>query len=254
MNLALLVTKKNIGEMEKTALKMGEMQENPVNGAFCVFYDDTIPKDRILNLIKPIASRFPALSYGPVQVNGSLSADLQIAVLFGMLIIQAYSRFPGAWLVVDSYAAPLVKDFMQIQERQHNSFGGLMTGRATEANGAILPVGPVVVDLPHRAIKFLRYPVSTSWRERGQFQFARCRFHNVPAAEYLWSLSETICEPKPELEKEEEPEDFGELDFDNWDKPRLLHYINTLSGRDTAKNTGLPRLISMAKELAELSV
>jgi hypothetical protein len=249
MNLALLVTKKNLEDMTKTALRMGEMQEAPVNGAFCVFYDSTIPKEQIARMIEPISRRFPAMSFGPIQINGSMTADLQAAVLFGSLIIQAYSRYPGAWMVVDSLSIPLVKDFMQVAEKQHKGFGGGMSGRGVEGKGSICPVGPVVFDLPQRSLKFLRYPVNVSWRERGQFQFARYRFAQIDAKDYIWSLSEAKCEPKV-LEESEEGED---PDFEQWEKDQLLEYIAEKSGRAPAKNTGLPRLIAMAQEMLEYS-
>lgn len=249
MNLSLLVTKKNIEEMRKTALKMGEAQDAPVNGAFCVFYDITIPKDEIARLIAPISGKFAAMSYGPVQVNGSMSNDLQLAVLFGHLIIQAYSRFPGAWMIVDSFSAPLIPNFMQACEKQHKGLGGGITGKGVVSEGSVLPVGPTIISLPHRAIKFLRYPVSTSWRERGRFQFARCRFVNVSADDYYWSLSETKAEPK---EEKQEQEEVFSIDFDEADKNELIDYITKISGRSPARNTGYPRLIAMAKELSEL--
>jgi hypothetical protein len=251
MNLSILVTKKNIQEMELSALRMGEMQELPVNGAFCVFYDSTISKDKIGSIMRPISSKFPAISYAPVQINGSLTNDVQLAVLFGNLIIQAYSRFPGAWLVVDSLSIPLIKDFMQATERQHKANGGGITGRGVEGKGSILPVGPTVIDLPHRAIKFLRYPVSTSWRERGQFQFARCRFANISSSDYLWSLSENKCEPKQEKIDEPAQED---CNFDEWEKAQLMSYILKMSGRSPHPATGMTRLISTAKELSELAL
>lgn len=252
MNLALLVTKKNISEMEKTALKMGEMQNSVVNSAVCVFYDSTIKKDMIEQIVSPITSKFSVVSFGPTQMNGSMSHDLQLAVLFGTLVIQAYSRFPGPWMVVDSLSIPLVKDFMQASEKQHRSLGGGMSGRAVEGRGSILPVGPTVFDLPQKTLKFLRYPVNSSWRERGQFQFARCRFTKVEADNYIWSLSENKCEEK-ELKEEEEPVE-SDQDFDNWDKPRLIEYIARMSGREPYRTTGLTRLISTAKELSALAV
>jgi hypothetical protein len=228
---------------------MGDMQEAPVNGAFCVFYDSTIPKEKIQELIAPISMRFPALSYGPIQINGSMTPELQVAVLFGSLIIQAYSRYPGPWMVVDSLSIPLVKDFMQVAEKQHKSLGGGISGRGVEGKGSVCPVGPVVFDLPQRALKFLRYPVSVSWRERGQFQFARCRFAKIDANEYLWSLSETKCEAK-EIQESEEP---AAPDFEEWDKSQLIEYIGSISGTSPAKNTGLPKLIMMAQEMHEYS-
>jgi hypothetical protein len=250
MNLALLVTKKNISEMETTARKMGEMQTSRVNGAFCVFYDSTIPKEKIISLTSGIGSSFPALSYAPIQINGSMSNDLQVAVLFGSLIIQAYSRFPGPWMIVDSLSIPLVSDFMQAAEKQHKGLGGGMSGRAVEGKGSILPVGPVVIELPHRAIKFLRYPVSVSWRERGRFQFARCRFSNIPSEDYIWSLSETKCEPKEETAEDESGD---EPNFDEMGKEDLIAYIGQMTGKYPFRTTGMPRLISEAKEAHELS-
>jgi hypothetical protein len=249
MNLALLVTKKNLEDMTKTALRMGEMQEAPVNGAFCVFYDSTIPKEQIARMIEPISKRFPAMSFGPIQINGSMTADLQAAVLFGNLIIQAYSRYPGAWIVADTLSIPLVKDFMQASEKQHKGFGGGMSGRGVLGKGSICPVGPVVFDLPQRSLKFLRYPVNVSWRERGKFQFARYRFAQIDAKDYLWSLSESKCEPKvvEEVEEDEDP------NFEEWDKPQLIAYITEQSGHAPARNTGLPRLIETAKQMLEYS-
>lgn len=249
MNLSLLVTKHNLSEMETTARKMAEMQGAPVNGAFCVFYDTTIPRPQIEAMVAPIAGKFAAMSYGPIQINGSMNNDLQVAVLFGSLIIQAYSRFPGPWMVVDSLSIPLVADFMQACEKQHKGFGGGLTGRGVVGEGSILPVGPLIISLPHRAIKFLRYPVSTSWRERGRFQFARCHFGNIGADEYYWSLSETKAEPKEESAGKE---DDAQIDFDEADKDELIGYILKMSGRSPARNTGYPRLIAMAKEISEL--
>ena len=130
----------------------------------------------------------------------------------------------------------------------------MMTGRAIKGEGSLLPIGPLVLDLPHRVLKFLRYPVGQSWRARGMFQFARCGFRQVNADEYLWSLagerdiSEEQVPSPPTPEKENLDVEPGDVDFGSWSREKLSLFIVNSTGKRPHHSLGRLKLEALAEE------
>jgi len=252
MNLALLVTRTNIEDLAHTANAISEHQDDVVNGALSVIHDQSIPADKIEEAFLPLSRKFKAVQNNAVHVNASASSSDQISLLFGMFLMQVYSRFPDGWLIIDSKATPVVSDIMNAVKRQHNALGGDLTGRGEEGKGSIKPVGPLVIDMPQKTMKFLRYPVGQSWRERGQFQFARSKFKQVSVKDYLWNLGVGAVAPKIE-EPVEATQEGGEITpedqpFHTWDKELLIQYIHRHTGVKPHHATGYRKLVALAEK------
>lgn len=187
MNLALFVTKSNMASLAGLVQQAAELQRETVNGALIVAHDHTLkPADIAFTL--DLAARFKASASLPVQVNASHSEPEQIASMFSGFLTSAYTRYPGPWLLFDEPALPKEENWMQAALRQHGAFGGKMTGRAITNPGSARPIGPVTMELDFKALKFLRFPTRQSWRERGQFLFARHGFQLVPADQWLFRM------------------------------------------------------------------
>jgi|TARA_R110002167_G_scaffold149822_1_gene343283 hypothetical protein len=253
MNLLLIVNPANLDVMSKVALAMAEKQTELVNGGLCIVHDQAISNSTIAEKFHFLGSKFKASRTVSSHLNSSLTDDAQLALLFGVFIMRVYSTFPGSWTIVDSESYPLVENFMQAAERQHGAYGGRMTGRGIKTEGAIVPVGPVTIDLSHREVKFLRYPVGESWRERGKYQFARSKFSQVNTDEYLWSLDpsfqvekeEPESDPPVEEEKNEDPPD--DTDFSSWEKHQLMDYIEKQTGVRPHHAKGFNNLVTIAE-------
>jgi len=257
MNLTILVTKDNMADMAATAEAILDKQKTVVNGGLCVVHDVLIPKEEVEASFKFLSDIFKSTLRLPVEINNSLPPEVQLANLFGSFVMQGYSRFPGAWVVIDSKAFPTADNFFDIIEKQHNAYGGKMTGLATVGVGTLRPVGPVVIDLTHKSLKFLRFPVGQSWRDRGQFLFSRCKFHVLNTDEYVWSLSENhqenkeVVEPDPQ-EAEEVVHDFSDIGrINSWKRDKIVAYITKVDGKKPHHNLGYSKLVNLAETIAQ---
>lgn len=236
MNLALFLTKNNIGHASAIIRKMHALQTETVNGALVVLHDSTIPISVIRDAVAGLASVFKVSHLVPGQLNHSKSESTHISALFSLFMRTAYTRFPGAWMMFDELAEPKVANFMQEAAKQHGALGGDITARAIMTPGAALPVGPFVMNVPISLIKVLRYPTDQSWRDRGKFMFARLNFRLVPQGEWLFSMSTSESEP---------PDPDAIEAFSN---EELIDVI-TASGRARPHHfTGRDKLIALAKE------
>ena len=252
MNLSLIVSDDNFAEMKASAEKMFESQETVHNGAFVVAYDQLINKDELEAAFKPLSTKFKTTALIPVPVNRNTKPEIQKALLFGTFLIQGYGRFPGAWLVCDDKGAPTTPNFMDAVDRQHNSYNAKLTGRFDVNGQSAFPIGPVVIDLPIRTLKFLRYPVSTSWRERAQFFFSRCRLKNVDPSEYLFNLGDK------DIKKEEKVADVPipdaaaldhTVDFNVLPREDVIEYIVRKTGKAPHHMLGQTKLVALAEEI-----
>lgn len=189
MNLVLLVTTANLPEIREFTQAASKLQTEPVNGALLIFHQVGIPTSTITALADDLRPMFRATLASPCNVNEALGPNGGAASLFARFLINGYTRYPGPWLVVDGFSVPVVPNFMQVAFKQHRAGNGQATGRGICNPGSICPVGPVVLELPVKRLKVLQFPAGNSWRERGQFVFARCGFSIVPAADYLFSIS-----------------------------------------------------------------
>jgi hypothetical protein len=238
--------------MKASAQKMFESQQTVHNGALAVVCDQLLNKEEVEAAFKPLSTKFKATVLIPVPVNRSSKPEVQNALLFGTFLIQGYGRFPGPWLVCDDKGVPAVPNFMDATERQHNSYTAKLTGRFDLKDQSALPIGPVVIDLPIRALKFLRYPVSTSWRERAQFFFSRCRLKNVSPSEYLFNLGDK------EVKKEEKVADVAipdaaaldhVIDFNSLPREDVIEFIIRKTGRAPHHKLSQTKLVALAEEI-----
>lgn len=244
MNLALFVTQESLSTLPALVAEMAEKQQETVNGACVVLHDSNI-KPADLSFTLALARRFKTSGSLSVQVNSSLCEASQNASLFSQLLVSAYARYPGPWLIFDEPASPKEKNFMQELLRQHGKYGGRMTGRAVTEPGSARPVGPVTLELEFKILRFLRYPTRQSWRERGQFLFARSGFQLVPANEWLFNMG------KVESTQYVSREDFsGEAPDESLTDDELRAKIAMATGTKPHHFTGREKLLSMARELS----
>lgn len=249
MNLALFVTKSNMASLAGLVQQAAELQRETVNGALIVAHDHTLkPADIAFTL--DLAARFKASASLPVQVNASHSEPEQVASMFSGFLTSAYTRYPGPWLLFDEPALPKEENWMQAALRQHGAFGGKMTGRAITNPGSARPIGPVTLELDFKALKFLRFPTRQSWRERGQFLFARSGFQLVPVEQWLFTMERVEATQEPE----QEPElDFNKVvvttDLREQSDEEIAAFIGRVSGKKPHHFTGREKLLAMAREL-----
>lgn len=240
MNLALFLTKNNIGHASAIIRKMHALQTETVNGALVVLHDSTIPISVIRDAVAGLASVFKVSHLVPGQLNHSKSESTHISALFSLFMRTAYTRFPGAWMMFDELAEPKVANFMQEAAKQHGALGGDITARAIMTPGAALPVGPFVMNVPISLIKVLRYPTDQSWRDRGKFMFARLNFRLVPHDEWLFQASDNKIKDQLMPEKSD--------DLESFTNEELIDVI-TASGRARPHHfTGRDKLLALAKE------
>lgn len=253
MNLAIFVTRANRAALPELLARMADLQKVTVNGA-CVVVHDSSLKGPALSCTLALARRFKASASLPVQVSSDYPEAGQIASMFSRFLTSAYTRYPGPWLLFDDPAEPKGENFMQELLKQHGAYGGRMSGRATTAPGCATPVGPITLELDFKALKFMRFPTRQSWRERGQFLFARAGFQLVPPGEWLFTMRKTeSAEPALEVESTQlEPQFSASLtvnDFDGTSDENLARFIEKVSGKKPHHSTGRNKLLSMAKEL-----
>lgn len=202
MNLVIFATAANLDGVGAFLRETSIRQQAPVNGCLCVMYSMSIPPASISTLVQPLAGIFSALVATPCNINEGFPEEGQVSTLFAKFYLNHYTRYPGAWLVVDDWALPRENDFMQLLDRQHQTYGALVTGRAVLDPGSAVPVGPVVIGAPAKQIDFLKYATRDSWRQRGQYYFGRLNFGQVPPEEYLFTISSRQSErpvsPPPE--------------------------------------------------------
>lgn len=201
MNLVIIATAGNFDGVAAFVNEAVVRQHSPVNGCLCIIHEKSIDPDRINALANKLAGVFATQVSYPTSLNPNLGEQARIALLFSMFYLQAYTRYPGPWLVVDDWALPRENDFMQLLDLQHAAYGGKLSGRATITNGAVVPVGPVVVGAPARELQLLSYSTNESWRTRGQYNFANVGWGQVPPEDYLFILSDkkTTVVPKSPL-------------------------------------------------------
>lgn len=216
MNLVLFANTKNLEHIEAFVKAAAESQTKPVNGALVVVHQDFIAPARVADLVQPIRGLFPSAAIGtiPVSLNADYPSEGMVGTMFITFIMQAYSKFPGPWLVIDGEGVPKGENFMDALETQHRALGGKITGRGIVEAGSITPVGPITVQLPAKDLKSLLSHTGESWRSRGRYMFGRSGFGLVPAADYLFDLSKADAEQvagsepkgKPAAKAEAQPE------------------------------------------------
>lgn len=240
MNLAVFITHDTIAKLEPLFGRMAELQRTTANGCLCAVASATLPKERVLQALGDLPSRFKASAHLPVQTNSDFTLAARHAQMFGRFLLGAYSRYPGPWLMFDEPAEPVKEDFMQELLRQHGSHGGRMTGRGRKDVGSIEPVGPVTLELPQQGLRFLRYGTNESWRSRGRYHFQRAGFQLVEPGEWLFRMEPA---ERAELVANESGQPVDSLGND-----ALIQLIEQRTGKRPHHFTGREKLISMAQE------
>ena len=243
MNLALFVTHDNLEQVRALVPILAERQQQTVNGCCLLIHSSTIPSAIINEMAARIFPRFRANALLPVQSNSGHPNHAKLASMFGRFLLGAYSRYPGAWLLMDEPAEPVVDNFMQAAERQHGAFGGKMTGRAVINKGACVPVGPVTLELPQNILRFLRFPTGDSWRTRAQHLFLRAGFQLVPADQWLFSMGEPSHVQDAAAGKDDELSD-----------EELVRRVTEATGKKPHHFTGRDKLLAMLEEATTAAV
>lgn len=197
MNLALFITPENLASIHLFAQAFSKLQTEKVNGGVAIYFQDAVPRDQVVRISHYLGRMFPDGHIQPVSVNGSFSEDGRIASMMANFVLNSYSRYPGAWLVVDGPAVPMEKNFMTELALTHNSLRSPVSGRGEVKPFDVIPVGPVVLELPPEHLKPLRSPINQSWRLRGRHTFGRVGFGLVPLDAYPFRL-ESADEVPPE--------------------------------------------------------
>lgn len=190
MNLALFVTTANCEEVTSAVIQFKERQKSLVNGALAIVYQNRVPEKHIKAILTILGPAFKVQAILPVHANMSASKNAQMALLFSRFLMNLYAKYPGPWLLMDEIVLPEKDNFMQEMSQLHLGLGGNMTGRCTLGRGALVPVGPVSISVPASQLKFLRFPTNESWRNRGQFYFARCGFKIVSHDQWIFDKGE----------------------------------------------------------------
>jgi hypothetical protein len=252
MNLSLIVSCGNLEEIALCAKKMIENQKEVHNGALSITFDDTIKQEVLEEALKPLSKKFKTTMLISVPVNKQAKEEIQKALLFGTFLIQGYGRFPGSWLIIDEKCYPSVDNFMDAAERQHNSYAAKLTGRFDITKGSALPIGPIVIDLPKNALKFLRYPVATSWRERARFFFSRCRLKNLSTSEYIFNLGDKEIKKTEKIADVPIPDAAAlghEIDFNSLPREEVIAYIVRKTGKAPHHKLQQTKLVNLAEEI-----
>lgn len=190
MNLALLLTSENSEDIASFCKEASLLQKSPVNGGLVVVHHDGMSVDVVKSLTSPLLPLFPSATLVKAAINHKAPPDGKLASLFSTFLMAGYSLHPGPWLIVDGPGNPRAEDFLTKLDFQHRAYGGTVTGRGTRFPGSFRPVGPITLELSQKSLKLLRYPSLESWRERGQFLFARVGYGVVSLAEYLFHTQE----------------------------------------------------------------
>lgn len=194
MNLALFITHKNIAEVEAFCVESAKLQNDLVNGCLAVIHQKQIDPKRVAAVVSALSPKFKVKVAIPVVANLNHGELSQVSLLVSRFLIAAYSRYPGSWLMMDQLAMPTVPNWMQVVSKQHNANQAQASGRGVKNKGSLIPVGPFVMELPFKSLRFLTAVTSEGWRSRGQYFFARCGFCQIGDDEWLFRMGSIAAE------------------------------------------------------------
>lgn len=202
MNLALFINQENFQDLEDTIDSLVSRTSDQHNGAVVLVYHNFIEKAQIIPLANKLAPRFKSVNTLPIDLNVNMKKQGKEAQAFAQFLVNAYSRYPGPWMVIDSYTEFTKDDVLNYIEKTHRSLGKLVSGRGRTSPGSVIAIGPIVIELDGKSLAVLKHPVSEGWRSRGQFIFGR-HFGLIPAEEYPFSIDRVRTHkpvPGPDLE------------------------------------------------------
>lgn len=255
MNTVIFLTKDNKEQMAECIRLLAERQNAKVNGALIIAHQTVITSKEAQRIARPLIEKFTTTSAVTGSANFSLSHDAQIASLFARFCILAYSRFPGAWLVIDEPWAPLVDNWAQESLKTHGKYGGKASGLAKRDGKTLLTYGPTTLQLPGQAIKMFRFSTNESWRSRGRYLLVGSGFKALEPKDALfrpYGMDHEIME----LAKSTEPSAPAEpatvdkmVDKVVADHDALLDQIEKATGKRPHHFTGIDKLRKMAQDL-----
>lgn len=201
MNTVIFLTKSNKDDMARSIQLLAERQTAKVNGALIISHQSVISSKEAQRIARPLIDVFATTSSIKSSGNFSLSHDAQVAAMFARFAMLAYSRFPGAWLIIDEACAPTADNWAQAILRLHGGRGGKSCGLAEQDGKTLITKGPITLQLPAQMMKMFRFSTNESWRSRGRYLLMGNGFQRLDEKEALFCKLE-------EAENDEEPRAF----------------------------------------------
>ena len=198
MNTVIFLTKSNKADMARSIQLLAERQTAKVNGALIISHQSVISAKEAQRIARPLIDVFATTSSIKSSGNFSLSHDAQLAAMFARFAMLAYSRFPGAWLVIDEPSVPLVDNWAQAVLRLHGSRGGKSCGLAEQDGKTFLTRGPITLQLSAQMMKMFRFSTNESWRSRGRYLLMGNGFSRLEEKEALFRRLDETAEAAPE--------------------------------------------------------
>jgi hypothetical protein len=244
MNTVIFLTKSNKADMARSIQLLAERQTAKVNGALIISHQSVISAKEAQRIARPLIDVFATTSSIKSSGNFSLSHDAQVAAMFARFAMLAYSRFPGAWLVIDEPSVPLVDNWAQAILRLHGSRGGKSCGLAEQDGKTFLTRGPITLQLSAQMMKMFRFSTNESWRSRGRYLLMGNGFSRLEEKEALFRrLDEAL--------PEEQKTSISEHGEDEFEKDQLISFIEKATGKRPHHFTGIDKLRQMAQQLEQ---
>ena len=256
--------------MARSIQLLAERQTAKVNGALIISHQSAISPKEAQRIARPLIDVFATTSAIKSSTNFSLSHDAQIAAMFARFAMLAYSRFPGAWLIIDEACAPTTDNWAQAILRLHGSRGGKSCGLAEQDGKTLLTKGPITLQLSAQMMKMFRFSTNESWRSRGRYLLMGNGFQRLHDKEAVfckldeaendgklrafavdgqWVKPEDLSPSEPKInpewvDAEGSPEAPDE-------RLMLSHQIEQATGKRPHHFTGIDKLRQMAQQLEQ---
>ena len=184
MNTVLLITEKNIEELELFSTELAERQKQPVTGKLLIIASYYLDEERIKTITRNLNHLFEVSEVSSVQNSQSQSFDVQIATMVATFLIQRYTSVPGPWIIIDQRCEITVDNPLALIEKVHTANSQDNSGRASNQDGGRVPIGPVIVGAPVSKMGSLRTVSGESWRSRGRWAFSSTSWYQMTPDEY----------------------------------------------------------------------
>lgn len=242
MNVAIFITLENIEDIRRMVDSLSERQFEPVNGALVVIHEESVRKEEAISVIEPLMGvEFPVRKIMSVCLTSSIPQERKSGILFHNFAVGCYCKFPGPWLLIDSYSASVARNPITIMERHYEAAGKLCCGRSASDLDIrhIVPIGPVVINLPFSRIVYAGY-IARGWRETLSVTINRSIFHTIKESDFPFSDNDS--DPEKEIETKVSAgtersylENLSEEELDN-------EYENALGVRPHARTKRLTKI------------
>lgn len=248
MNVAIFITRENAKDIERMAESLSERQFEHVNGALFVIHEARVSQEEAKNAVSTLLSDiFPVKKIMSVPIATGTDEDRKSGILFHNFAVNGYCKFPGPWLLIDSFSASVARNPITIMSKHHEAAGKLCSGRPSSNLDIrnITPVGPVSINLPFARIVYAGY-IARGWRETLSRVINRALFHCIPDKDYPFSDTETDEEKEVEVKESENVE----LSFlENLSDEELdIEYENAIGNRPhvrAKRSTKISRILEM---------